>query len=217
MANEFDKVPHKKMLYKLEMIGVRDPLLAWFRNYLTNRRHRTVIEGHASDWKYVPSGMPQGSTIGPLLFHIFINDLAVDISADTSIPLYADDAKCPRKLLSLDDHVALQKDLFSIKDWSDLWGMSFNTTKCKHLSVSKKKKPMETSYLLGDNIIMKTKYEKDLGVIVNRELSWHDQVINKVKTANKVLRLIRRTCDTCAVADVVKKLYLHLARPHLDI
>ena len=122
MAKSFDKVPHEKLLYKLEMVGVRGQLLAWFRSYLTNRRHRTVIEGYASDWRYVPSGVPQGSIIGPPLFLIFINDITVNIDADTNMPLYADDAKCFRELLSLDDHDALQKDLDSIEDWSDLWG-----------------------------------------------------------------------------------------------
>lgn len=58
MAKAFDKVPHDKLLYKLEMVGVRGQLLAWFRSYLTNRRHRTLIEGYASDWRYVPSGVP---------------------------------------------------------------------------------------------------------------------------------------------------------------
>ena len=48
MPKAFDKVPHEKLLYKLEVVGVRGPLLAWFRSFLTNRRHRTVIE-YASD------------------------------------------------------------------------------------------------------------------------------------------------------------------------
>ena len=75
------------------MVGVRGQLLAWFRSYLANRRHRTVIEGYASDWRYVPSCVPQGSIIGPLLFLIFINDIAVNISTNTNIPLYADNVK----------------------------------------------------------------------------------------------------------------------------
>ena len=116
MAKAFDKVPHDKLLYKLEMVGVRGQLLAWFRSYLTNRRHRTLIEGYASDWRYVPSGVPQGSIISPLLFLIFINDITVNIDADTNMPFYADDAKCFRELPSLDDHDALQKDLYSIED-----------------------------------------------------------------------------------------------------
>ncbi|PFX23340.1 RNA-directed DNA polymerase from mobile element jockey [Stylophora pistillata] len=123
MAKAFDKVPHEKLLYKLEMVGVRGQLLAWFRSYLTNRRRRTVIEGHASDWRYVPSGVHQGSIIGPLPFLIFINNIAVNIDADTNIHLYADDAKCFRGLLSLDDQDALQRDLYSIEDWSDLWAI----------------------------------------------------------------------------------------------
>ena len=124
MAKSFDKAPHEKLLYKLEMVDVRNPLLAWLRSYLANRRHRTVIDGFASDWRYVPSGVPQGSIIGPLLFLIFINDIADDISTDTSISLYADDAKCYRKLLDPVDQAILQSDLNTVVDWSELWGMN---------------------------------------------------------------------------------------------
>ena len=123
MAKAFDKVPHEKLLYKLGMVAVRDILLAWLRNYLTNRRHRTVIDGYASDWRYVPFGVPQGSIIGLLLFLIFINDIADDISIDTSIPLYADDAKCFKKLLNPADQAILQSDLNTMNDWSEFWGM----------------------------------------------------------------------------------------------
>jgi len=53
MAKAFDPVPHEKVVYKLEMIGLRNPLLAWIKDYLTNRRYRVIIEGTASDWKPV--------------------------------------------------------------------------------------------------------------------------------------------------------------------
>ena len=94
--------------------------------------------------------------------------------------------------------------------------MSFNGSKCKHLSISKKKKPTNSSYQLGNNIIAMTRCEKDLGILVNNKLSWHDHIVNKVNTANEVLHLIRRSCGSCVIADVIKKLYVHLVRPHLD-
>ena len=48
MAKAFDRVPHQKLLYKLRYLGFRDPLLSWIEDYLTNRRHRVIIEGVAS-------------------------------------------------------------------------------------------------------------------------------------------------------------------------
>ena len=215
MAKAFDKVLHEKLLYKLEMVGVRDP---WFRSYLANKRHRTVIDGFASDWRYVPSGVPQESIIGPLLFLIFINDIADDISTDTSIPLYADDPKCYRKLLDPVDQAILQSGLNTIVHWSELWGMPYNASKCKHFSLTKKQKPLETTNFLAHagNVLSKSACEKDLGVLVNSKLSWHDHIVNKVNQAHKVLRLIKRTCGIQANTDVIKKLHINLVRPRLD-
>ena len=138
MAKAFDRVPHEKLLYKLEMLGLRNPLLAWIKDYLTNRRHRVIIEGTASDWKRVTSGVPQGSIIGPILFLVYVNDIAENLSADTSLPLYADDAKCSRVINDLNDSYTLQNDLTALHDWSKLWEMHFNLRKCKQLRVTKK-------------------------------------------------------------------------------
>ena len=66
----FGKVWHKGLLYKLETIGVRDPLLGWFKSYLTNGKHRVVIDGQFSEWKNIKAGVPHGSVLGPLLFLI---------------------------------------------------------------------------------------------------------------------------------------------------
>ena len=91
-AKAFDKVPHNKLLYKLESFGIRGNLLNWFRSYLLGRRHRVVINGKVSDYLPVTSGVPQGSVLGPLLFLIYINDMPNCISRETSLPLFADDS-----------------------------------------------------------------------------------------------------------------------------
>ena len=57
MAKAFDRVPHQKLIYKLRFYAFRDPLLSWIEDYLTNRRHRVIIDGMSS-----PQGLLRGSS-----------------------------------------------------------------------------------------------------------------------------------------------------------
>ena len=94
--------------------------------------------------------------------------------------------------------------------------MKFNTKKCKHLCITNERKRLETSYSLGTERIPLSSEEKDLGVLITHSLSWHNHIMAKLNTANKVLRLIKRTCGTCTQPHVLLKLYIHLVRPHVE-
>ncbi len=78
----------------------------WIENWLSNRKHRVVINGTASDGAPVTSGVPKGSVFGPLLFIIYIND--IDVGLSNFIGKFADDTKIGNSVISDRDSQSLQ-------------------------------------------------------------------------------------------------------------
>ena len=210
-SKAFDRVPHLRLLKKVEAHGIGGQLLKWIRSWLIGRKQRVVINGVRSDWGMVKSGVPQGSVLGPLLFIIYIND--IDIGITSRISKFADDTKIGRVIETDIDIAALQKDLDNLNEWSDKWQMKFNVDKCRVLNIGKPQ--IVANYSIGNIQIGKSDCEKDLGVLVSNDLKSRKQCINVRNKANRVLGFISRSVSN-RTSEVILKLYLALVRPHLD-
>ena len=214
LKKAFDKVPHKRLIWKIEHIGgVGGPILEWMKNFLTKREMRTVVRGTKSSWLEVTSGVPQGSVLAPIMFIIYINDMTEGVTSYMN--MFADDAKLLRKVADEDDCVALNQDLEKISEWSKKWEMSFNTKKCSVLEFGKSKRRVVGNYFLNNEKIMKRTEEKDLGVVVTDNLNFGKH-INKItgETYNLVRNI--KVAFTYLDEEMVKKLVTTMIRPRLE-
>ena len=88
-SKAFDEVWHNGLIFKLKKNGISGNLLNLLSNFLRNKKQRVVLTGETFSWADVNAGVPQGSILCPLLFLIYINDLADGLSWNAK--LFADD------------------------------------------------------------------------------------------------------------------------------
>ena len=135
-SKAFDKVPHQRLLRKLEQCGIRNSLHNWFKSWLIHREQKVVIDGDTSSSAPVTSDVPQGTVLGLLLFLIYINDIGSNITSN--IPLFADDYVIYRTINSANHTKLLQHDLDRLIFWSHKWQMLFNSSECLVLRIYQK-------------------------------------------------------------------------------
>ena len=86
LTKGFDTVT-KLQNYKI--YGIRGIAYHWFKSYLCNRQQFTIINNVSSCFTYVPCRVPQGSTLGPLLLLLYVNDISHVLSGE-NVKLFAD-------------------------------------------------------------------------------------------------------------------------------
>ena len=179
ICKAFDRVPHERLLYKLNWYGVRGQLHQWICAFLTGCRQHVVLDGVTSSIAPVVSGVLQGSVLGPLLFIIYINDLPQYIK-HSIVRLFADNCVLYRPIYDYNNTALLQQDTHSLQIWSQDWLMKFNASKCYSMSVTLSRNSIDTTYYLNGIPLSVVNHCKYLGIIIQSDLNWNKHVEQKV-------------------------------------
>ncbi len=212
-AKAFDKVPHRRLMTKVKAFGIQGLIYGWIKDWLTGRTQRVVLNGCASGWEEVLSGVPQGSVLGPVLFSLFIHDIDEAGAKLNIIKKFADDTKGAKTVRGVDDKTAMQTALNELNSWAERWGMAFNLPKCKVMHVGHGNPGYE--YEMNGKKLEVTEQERDIGVIMTRNLRPKAQCERAAGTAMGVLRQIERAFHYRDRV-IFLRLYKQYVRPHLE-
>ena len=214
-AKAFEKVPHRRLLHKLEYYGIRGSTHKWINSWLSGRTQQVVLDGQASDPVPVLSGVPQGSVLGPVLFLIFINDLPDNIRS--SVCLVADYCVLYRNIHSRQDYLTLQEDLTSLGQWEADWQMKFNVAKCHSMKVTRHQhhKQILFDYSLHNQTFENVQSAKYLGITITDNMDWGQHVSEISSKASKTLGFLHRNL-AFAPKSTKEVAYKALVRPKLE-
>ena len=212
-SKAFDKVSIPKLMVKLKSYGIGGKILIWIENWLKGRMQRTIIDGVASPWVEVLSGVPQGSVLGPLLFIIFIDDIDDYATSIDKIGKFADDTKTANKATTPNDCQNLQTCIDRMYEWSSKWSMIFNVQKCKVLHVGHNNR--RHSYTMNNQNLQVCDLEKDIGVTINRNLKPNDHCARVTGTALGIFYQLIRSFHY-RDKKVFRNLFTTYVRPHLE-
>lgn len=171
----FDLVNHNCLLHKLAELGIHGSLLRWCESYIRNRSQLVNIQGFKSRVHMVPSGVPQGSHLGPFFFLVYINNIKHVIQS--KFKLYADDLKVYRAVEDHSDIMALQSDINAIYKWSTQNYMHLNLQKCNFIKFTRKRVPFQATYFINNTPLQEVNTVRDLGIILDSALSFRPILI----------------------------------------
>jgi hypothetical protein len=202
LSAAFDTIDHNILLQRLSSyFGVTGLALDWINSYLTDRSFTVSVESSTSSPCPLLYGVPQGSVLGPILYTAYTTPLCHVISEHSmNYHFYADDTQIWLPV-NFDDSLSLQNSisrieacLEEISQWMTQNKLHINPDKTELLVISSKyrqKQIPKISIKFQESIIQSTNKARNLGILFDSYLNFHDHISSILKSGYFHLRNIK--------------------------
>uniref|UniRef100_A0A3B1J4V1 Reverse transcriptase domain-containing protein n=1 Tax=Astyanax mexicanus TaxID=7994 RepID=A0A3B1J4V1_ASTMX len=215
LSAAFDTVDHRILLDRLEnWAGLSGTVLNWLRSYLENRNYFVTIGNFESDRIPLTCGIPQGSVLGPLLFNLYMLPLGQMLQNNNiNYHSYADDTQIYLSL-SPDDFSpidSLCQCLDHINNWMSQNFLQLNKDKTDFIVFGCKEKRISVSEHLHTQGLNTKDQVRNLGVIIDSDLSFASHIKSITNTAFYHLKNIARVRCLVSQQDLEKLMHAFIS------
>ena len=188
-SKAFDKMPHQRLLHKLDFYGVRDDTLHWIQSFLSYRKQQVLLEGCWCDLWCTTKNSPWSSPL-PCIHQWPCT------SSDTR--LFADDTLIYRHIKSNEDARRLQQDIDAMQDQESKCQMNFHPEKCQVIRIwTNKRLQRDITYTLHGNILEADESAKYLGVTISEGMQWKTHIDNITAKESRTVGFLGRNLYNC--------------------
>ena len=189
----YDRINRKYLFKKLQKLGIYGEMLTIIGAVYKGCQCCVRLNGRCTDWFKVDSGLKQGCLLSPILFSLYINDLAQEIKqlgcgvnigdCKLSILLYADDI-----VMLAESETDLQAMLICLSEWCIKWELLVNQKKSQVVHFRPQAMPMtEVSFSCGETVLDIVLHYKYLGLLVTDHVDYNIAVKAIAQSATRAL------------------------------